>query len=360
MGKEAGLDQAAAERRFRFELAAHPGSPARARRLARARLTGWSVCEDTCDTAALVISELVTNAIVHTASGVVVCELYDGDDLVRIAVRDEGCAPGEPHPSPQRPEEEHGRGLFLVDALSHSWGAQEHGPGLLVWADLPRRAASEDSGHLAAQDASAVSDADQAPAPRADLGWGARPKPDPAGGSDDEGEVPTEHSDHTDARHTDARHAGARLEDARHAGAGHGDLRHGDARHGHPVHGDLRHGHDAHGGSEPAEQAHGTHPAESRAEARALGQTHWPHRAPATDGRADPRPGGPLGRLPHPSDGLLPRVAPQWHRGPGTAEPPRPTDRTDHALDTTSGTPAPRPHPGAGSAGFPPRGRDTA
>ncbi|MFJ5258967.1 ATP-binding protein [Streptomyces sp. NPDC088387] len=169
----AGPAEAAAERRFRFELAAHPGSPAQARRLTRARLTGWSVCEDTCDSAALVVSELVTNAIVHTASGVVVCELHDGDDLVRIAVRDEGCAPGQSLPSSQRPEEEQGRGLLLVDALCRAWGAQEHGPGLLVWAELPR----------------------QADAPHDDLGWGARPKPGgpSEGGSDDndaEGLVP--------------------------------------------------------------------------------------------------------------------------------------------------------------------------
>jgi hypothetical protein len=139
------------------------------------------VCEDTCDTAALVISELVTNAIVHTASGVVVCELIDGDDLVRIAVRDEGCAPGEPHPSPQRPEEEHGRGLFLVDALCRSWGAQEHGPGLLVWADLPR---SADTAPTESYDVLDVHGLPGVPAaPRDDLGWGARPKPAPAGGS---------------------------------------------------------------------------------------------------------------------------------------------------------------------------------
>ncbi|WP_206313032.1 ATP-binding protein [Streptomyces sp. JB150] len=169
-GEEAVPSQGAAERRFRFELAAHPGSAAQARRLTRARLTHWSVCEDTCDSAALVVSELVTNAIVHTASDVVVCELHDGDDLVRIAVRDQGCAPGEPCPSPQRADEEHGRGLFLVDALSHAWGAQEHGPGLLVWAELPR----------------------QAQAPRADLGWGAPPKPgrtDGGPGEEDETEA---------------------------------------------------------------------------------------------------------------------------------------------------------------------------
>lgn len=138
-GPAAGVrPDAAVERRFRFELAAHPGSVAHARRMTRARLSGWALCEDTCDTAALVVSELVTNAIVHAAGRRVVCELHDRDDLVRIAVRDEGCAPGEPHPSPQRPEEEHGRGLLLVEAMCRAWGAQDAGPGLLVWADLPR------------------------------------------------------------------------------------------------------------------------------------------------------------------------------------------------------------------------------
>ncbi|MFF8874029.1 ATP-binding protein [Streptomyces massasporeus] len=170
---------AAAERRFRFELAAHPGSPAQARRLTRARLTGWSVCEDTCDSAALVVSELVTNAIVHTASTHIVCELLDGDDLVRIAVRDEGCAPGQPHAAGRtRPEEEHGRGLLLVDALCHSWGAHENGPGLLVWAELPRTADTPD-----ASDAPGTG---ECPAgPRGDLGWGARPKRGPSDDPDD-------------------------------------------------------------------------------------------------------------------------------------------------------------------------------
>jgi anti-sigma regulatory factor (Ser/Thr protein kinase) len=199
-GEKAVPSQGALERRFRFELAAHPGSAAQARRLTRARLTHWSVCEDTCDSAALVVSELVTNAIVHTASDVVVCELHDGDDLVRIAVRDQGCAPGEPCPSPQRPDEEHGRGLLLVDALSHAWGAQEHGPGLLVWAELPR----------------------QAEAPRADLGWGAPPKPgrtDGGPGEEDETEaqdlLPREGhgrasaaAEHTHTRHTPHRRTG--------------------------------------------------------------------------------------------------------------------------------------------------------
>lgn len=169
---------AGAGRRFRFELAAHPGSPAQARRLARTRLAGWSVCADTCESAVLVVSELVTNAVVHTASSRVVCELADHDGLVRIAVRDEGCAPGEPHPAQQRPDEEHGRGLLLVAALCRAWGAQEYGPGLLVWAELDRGPAPDGrSGAPAHTDTWAGTRATE---PRHDLGWGTRGKPDPS------------------------------------------------------------------------------------------------------------------------------------------------------------------------------------
>ncbi|MEU6531124.1 ATP-binding protein [Streptomyces sp. NPDC046928] len=179
-GKGVGPQRGAGERRFRFELAAHPGSAAQARRLTTARLSGWAVCEDTCETAALVVSELVTNAIVHTASEHIVCELHDGADLVRIAVRDEGCAAGEPHSSPARQEEEHGRGLLLIDALCHAWGAHEHGSGLIVWAELPRAAAGDP-----------VAGGE----PRGDLGWGSRPKPGPAGGPDDEDEARGRHDE---------------------------------------------------------------------------------------------------------------------------------------------------------------------
>ncbi|MFI2639568.1 ATP-binding protein [Streptomyces sp. NPDC018610] len=180
-----GPDATAAQRRFRFELAAHPGSPAQARRLTRARLTGWSVCEDTCDTAVLVVSELVTNAIVHTASSHVVCELTDGAGLVRIAVRDEGCAPGEPHPSPQRPEEEHGRGLMLVEAMCHAWGTREHGPGLVVWAELPHTSAptacpGQEAGFGDGRETPSASASRAGHEARGDLGWGA-PKPAPDG-----------------------------------------------------------------------------------------------------------------------------------------------------------------------------------
>ncbi|MGY0023226.1 ATP-binding protein [Streptomyces sp. cg35] len=132
-------------RRSSFELAPHPGSAAQARRMTRTHLSRWGACEDTCDAAALVVSELVTNAIVHTASRRIHCELRelrdDAGERVRIAVRDEGCISGDTRPAGRiAPEEEHGRGLLLVAAVSTAWGAQETGPGLLVWAELPRDA----------------------------------------------------------------------------------------------------------------------------------------------------------------------------------------------------------------------------
>ncbi|MEU3553018.1 ATP-binding protein [Streptomyces fragilis] len=149
-----------AERRFRVQLPAHPSTPARARRLARGELAGWRITEDAYDTALLVISELVTNAVVHTGGQRVVCEVRRVPGALRITVRDEGCAAEEVQVRPPDPEREHGRGLLLVDAMCRAWGAQRHDAGMLVWAEVA---------HL-------------------DLGWGAPPEPE----DDADGECETE------------------------------------------------------------------------------------------------------------------------------------------------------------------------
>ncbi|MFJ4436538.1 ATP-binding protein [Streptomyces sp. NPDC088923] len=154
------------ERCASFELAAHPGSAAQARRLTRTQLDGWSAPEETCEAAILIVSELVTNALVHTGSRQIFCELREieprdrvprqaQDPLgragggsgaagegagarLRIAVRDEGQCGRQPASPRQDPQDEHGRGLFLVSAMSLSWGTQEAGPGsgLVAWAEL--------------------------------------------------------------------------------------------------------------------------------------------------------------------------------------------------------------------------------
>ncbi|MET9433803.1 ATP-binding protein [Streptomyces sp. NPDC006551] len=123
-------------RRFAFELPARTVSVARARRLAEERLILWGCDPEIRDTVTLIVSELVTNAVVHTASSHIVCELREGEEQLRIAVRDEG---GAADPLIRDcGEEERGRGLVLVDALCSAWGADStgHGTARIVWAEL--------------------------------------------------------------------------------------------------------------------------------------------------------------------------------------------------------------------------------
>ncbi|MEV5950642.1 ATP-binding protein [Streptomyces sp. NPDC051993] len=133
-------------RRHTFDLAARTESVALARRRSRDLLTGWGHHEELHETAELVISELVTNAVVHTAGDYILCELTDHQSLLRIAVRDLGCGTAGPRLCHSADEEERGRGLLLVDAVSSSWGTHDapYGPGRIVWAELahdgPRQA----------------------------------------------------------------------------------------------------------------------------------------------------------------------------------------------------------------------------
>ncbi|MGW5865503.1 ATP-binding protein [Streptomyces sp. NPDC055239] len=123
-----------------FALVPRPGSAAQARQLAKAQLLGWNIGEEAREAAALVVSELVTNAIVHTASHRIVCELCTRPGTLRIAVRDDGYGSGVPRPAQEGPDadDEHGRGLLLVEAVSNAWGVRDEGPGagLTVWAEL--------------------------------------------------------------------------------------------------------------------------------------------------------------------------------------------------------------------------------
>ncbi|MDK0523344.1 ATP-binding protein [Streptomyces sp. ML-6] len=123
--------------RYCFALPAHPESVAGARRLTRARLDQWRMDADTHDAAILIVSELVTNAVVHTVSTRVVCELHRLHRRLRIAVQDQGHQPGGPQLR-RTSDDEHGRGLLLVDAMCSAWGSRDtgNGSGRIVWAEL--------------------------------------------------------------------------------------------------------------------------------------------------------------------------------------------------------------------------------
>lgn len=132
-------------RRYGFALPAHAESVCRARRLARARLDRWGTTDETLETAILIISELVTNAVVHAPGDHVMCELREENGRLHIAVEDQGFGPTGPqlHRVSDDAHDEHGRGLLLVDALSSSWGTRDtsgYGAGRVVWAELPHEA----------------------------------------------------------------------------------------------------------------------------------------------------------------------------------------------------------------------------
>ncbi|MFC8537687.1 ATP-binding protein [Streptomyces sp. NPDC057249] len=124
--------------RYCFALRAHPESVAAARRLTKARLGEWGTGDDTLDAAVLIVSELVTNAVVHTTSARVLCELRCLDGRLRVSVQDQGHQPDGPRLG-RGADDEHGRGLLLVDSLARSWGSRDagDGSGRIVWAELP-------------------------------------------------------------------------------------------------------------------------------------------------------------------------------------------------------------------------------
>jgi len=114
-------------------------SPALARAWVRQLLDEELVAEASCDlvdTVEMLTSELVTNAVLHGRSTLVV-QLTMVADTVQIVVEDNSPVP----PQSRDPEDfaEGGRGLLLVDWLASSWGWEVTPTGKYVWfrVDLP-------------------------------------------------------------------------------------------------------------------------------------------------------------------------------------------------------------------------------
>jgi serine/threonine-protein kinase RsbW len=121
-----------------FELEAEGPAVADASRRVRRQLRRWAFPADICDTAQLLVSELVTNAVLHTDSSRVCCVLSAGGSRLRVEVRDDGSGTDVPLPCWATPEDEQGRGLLLVDTFAEEWGVDRAGPGsgCVVWFEL--------------------------------------------------------------------------------------------------------------------------------------------------------------------------------------------------------------------------------
>ncbi|MFB7496802.1 ATP-binding protein [Streptomyces sp. NPDC056161] len=118
---------------------AHPGAVRTARRAVREQLRVWGL-DSLADVAALLVSELVTNALRH-ATGPIGVRLVRRAALgtalgaaLRVEVSDP--LPDPPRERVARPDDESGRGLQLVANSSRRWGTRPADKGKTVWFEL--------------------------------------------------------------------------------------------------------------------------------------------------------------------------------------------------------------------------------
>lgn len=114
-------------------LRPEPRSAAAARRFVARTLTRWGH-RGHVDTACLLVSEVLTNAIHHTRTPIRL-RLHHTTTEITAEITDDSTN------LPQRrlagPGDENGRGLMLVDALASGWGTRPAQTGKTVWFTLP-------------------------------------------------------------------------------------------------------------------------------------------------------------------------------------------------------------------------------
>jgi PAS domain S-box-containing protein len=124
----------------RVRLPADPASVCTARRVVRQALLDWDLSDehddDLLSTAALLISEVATNAVRHSRGDIEI-QVRRGDASVWIEVQDDDSRP--PRLRHASPEDEGGRGLALVHDLATAWGSRSTPTGKVVWLRLDLR-----------------------------------------------------------------------------------------------------------------------------------------------------------------------------------------------------------------------------
>ncbi|QMU74439.1 SpoIIE family protein phosphatase [Streptacidiphilus sp. PB12-B1b] len=115
-----------------WSLELDPEEVGRARLLVREQLTRWDLGE-LVEPAALLVSELVTNALRVARNRVELQLMRVGKLLVEVSDDDHNL----PSLEPSEALDEDGRGLSLVSHLSARWGTSRKAVGKVVWFELP-------------------------------------------------------------------------------------------------------------------------------------------------------------------------------------------------------------------------------
>ncbi|MFE6053673.1 ATP-binding protein [Kitasatospora sp. NPDC056446] len=127
---------------------ADPAEVGRARRWVRSRLLNHGVDPDApmAETVVLVVSELVTNAVVHTGCPAVLrlcLPVAEGPQeeagpagSLRVEVADASRSAPAPRHAGADEDATNGRGLELVELLCERWGWYPDGSGKRVWCEI--------------------------------------------------------------------------------------------------------------------------------------------------------------------------------------------------------------------------------
>src|SRR3954470_18715294 len=136
-------DTAMVETVAALELPPDPTAPGLARGFV-ARALPAPEQEELQEIAQLLVSELVTNAVVHAASAVEV-EVAVDDTGLTVRVRDADTGPLVMRAGGGSELDEGGRGFVLVDRLADSWGTEHRGGRKVVWFRVSADAAAEEA-----------------------------------------------------------------------------------------------------------------------------------------------------------------------------------------------------------------------
>ncbi len=122
----------AAAPELRWSASEDAGAVRGARTAAEQALVQWGLSAIE-DDVALVVSELVTNAVTHARLPVEL-RLRPSPESLRIEVQD--CSADVPTRVDAGIEDDHGRGLQIVAAVAERWGTEPAGSGKVVWCEL--------------------------------------------------------------------------------------------------------------------------------------------------------------------------------------------------------------------------------
>ncbi|MFI6346484.1 ATP-binding protein [Streptomyces sp. NPDC050560] len=123
----------AAADRVEWSFPADPGAVRTARTLVRARLADWGAREIE-DVTALLVSELVTNAVRHADGPIRLAVSRTPRRTLLVEVSDQ--LPDPPRARTAEPDDEGGRGLQLLARSAQRWGTRLAGAGKTVWFEL--------------------------------------------------------------------------------------------------------------------------------------------------------------------------------------------------------------------------------